>query len=380
MKTIRIEPNGEHDIDLTPWLREYRTDTRFELGEGTYEIPGNWGFADLDHVALGPHCELVGAGSERTTLTFPQGGYAHPPDAKQVECLTAGSRSGVCGFVRVEGVSIEATTGPEVASVGLHVWSDACIIRDVAVIDVAGSRSVAEGFGVLVNRGGVRGGKAGGGFVEDVTVFLGESPEGTEENYVCGCYIGIEDPAQPTVVRDIRVINPVEDVAAHAAFGTNGGVLWSAVRNVGRWRRAVFCDMTGGSGTLISASQLQAENVLVEFRGGGNMKWRDIVVSGSMLELVQSPDPREYAAALVLATDGAPGNGSPAFEGVRLHGCTIRADGPAPKPHGFVFGSCDSPRSVACGVIQCHAVGNWKAPIQTNGSTGFLTAGTVRST
>lgn len=380
MKTIRIE-TSEQDFDLTPWLRKYRTDTRFELGEGTFVVPGNWGFDDFDHVALGPGCELIGAGSGRTTLTFPQGGYAHPPDAKQVECFTAGSRSGACDFVRIEGVSIEAATQSGVASVGLHVWSDSCVVRDVALIDISGSRSVAEGFGLLVNRAGERCGTAGGGLIEGVAVFL-EIPvfKSEGDNYVCGCYVGIEDADQPTIVRDVRVINPVEDVPAHAAFGTNGGVLWSGIRNVGRWRRAVFCDTAGGSGTLISGSQLQAENVLVEFRGGENMKWRDIVVSGSMLELVQSPDPREYAAALVLATDGAPGNGSPAFEGVRLHGCTLRADGPSPKPHGFVFGSCDSPRSIACGVIQCHAVGNWKAPIQTNGSTGFLTSGTVRST
>lgn len=360
MITIHI-PKG---ACLDPYLKANRTETTFVLESGAYTLGTGWAFNDdFDHCCLGPGCSLLGAGSRETQIycvdedTVPEG-------AKQVELFTAGNRSGECRHVRVEGVQIVSCVPGTYGIVGLHVWSSQSVIRDVAVLDIRGYRPDREGFGVLVNEAGIPTTGLAPSIVEDVTVSI---RAGGDDGYVCGCYIGLTYGAL-AVARNILVEN-VGGAPAHAAFGTNGGVRWSAVANRGRWQRAIFCDTSGGEGTIFSGSSLTAENVLVEFRGGDKIRWKDILVTDSLLTIPNAP--RTYAAGLVLAHDAGP----PEFDNVAVQNCTLRATGAGP----FYAGSIDSPGK-GSGIFHSRLLGGpWgKAQVAGGFGSGFADYGNWR--
>ena len=374
MTTITIPPGS----NLDPYLMANRINTRFVLGPGSYRLGTGWAFdKDHDHCCLGFDCELVGAGSRETFI------YANPvriPEgAKQIESLTAGSRSEYCESTVIRGLTLFAETlfaggiGTEIDTnigvIGIHTWACRTTIEDVVVHGVQGTRPDREGFGVLVNAPGeyiaiddeFETQPVGGSRIENVEV--------TGRGYVCGVYIGYPRPAETSIARNIRVSSCGEG-PAHAAFGTNGGVLWSGLSNHGRWQRAVFCDTAGGESTVISGSHLRAENVLVEFRGSTGMKWKDIVVTDSLLEVTPAKD-RTYAAALVLARDGEkPG---PEFDGVAIQNCTIRGG-----EGDHYTGSIDS-AGKNNGIFYCRLTGSaWKSPVLAGGFGGMREFGTVR--
>ena len=193
-----------------------------------------------------------------------------------------------------------------------------------------------------------------------------------DENYVCGVYVGYRTPFDATVARNIRLHSAGPGIA-HAAFGTNGGVLWSNLSNTGRWARAVFCDTEGGEGTIISASRLRAERILVEFRGPTGVRWKDILVTDSILEAPEAPAGarRDYAAGLVLARDGdLPGA---EFDNVSITHCTLRGCGAG----DHYAGSIDS-TGRDNGIFHSRLVGcAWK-PAVVAGSGGFREFGNLR--
>jgi hypothetical protein len=378
MTTITIPPGS----NLDPYLMANRINTRFVLGPGSYRLGTGWAFdKDHDHCCLGPDCELIGAGSRETFI------YANPvriPEgAKQIESLTAGSRSEYCESTVIRGLTLFAETlfaggiGTEIDTnigvIGIHTWACRTTIEDVVVHGVQGTRPDREGFGVLVNAPGeyiasdeFETQPVGGSRIENVEV--------TGRGYVCGVYIGYPRPAETSIARNIRVSSCGEG-PAHAAFGTNGGVLWSNIQNTGRWNRAIFCDTAGGDGTIFSACRLQAEDVLVEFRGSCGVVWKDILVTDSFLETTCAPDrsDRTYAAALVLARDG--GKPGPVFLNVGIQNCVIRAT--APCDH--YLGSIDSPGSDN-GIFHSRLIGpgTWKSPILADGSNGFREYGILK--
>ncbi len=357
--TIQIPPGSCVD----PYLRAFRSGTRFVLEDGNYYTGSGWAFdKDFDHVCLGADCDLIGAGSGRTLLEIIPATV--PENALQIEGFTCGSRSGLRPLASFElsfgkcwneirGVTIWFSNSvkaknPSLGLIGLHAWSSRVIIDDVTVCGVTGIRPNREGFGILVNGALMASGpgprrRGGGSRIANCSV---ESSGG----YVCGVYVGYEEvEGGPTTVDSVRVKGAGTN---HAAFGTNGGVIWRAISNEGRWDRAVFCDTAGGERVVVADSILQAERVLVEFRGREGMTWRDIVVQGSILTTTPCPNPRQYAAGLVLASDG----GKPFFSGVQIRDCILRASG-----GDHYLGSIDSPHE-SCGVIGCTTLGDgdWK--------------------
>lgn len=354
MTTIKI-PAGS---SIDPYLKSNRNNTEFRLESGTYVTGGNWAFDGLDHTMLGPGCRLIGAGSGSTRI------WCDPvlvnPKAAQHEAITAGSRTYECGFVEVSGVSIQCPRSPKIGNIGLHVWSDRCIVRDVEVCGLSGYRSMAgepsrESFGILINRSG-KPQDVGGSIVENVTIRTAGTME--TENYCCGLYVGIVEPEHKSFVRNAVVTN-YHNAPAHAAFGTNGGVIWTACSNDGCWNRAIFCDTAGGNGTIFSACHLVAGSVAVEFRGPDGIEWRNIMVSGCVIEAMPYVD-SPYRAGLVLARDGKVG---PKFKNVTLQSCQL-----VPSAIGraeLYVGSIDNDNVEACGTRDCTAIG-WRPTVIGN--------------
>ena len=384
MNTLNIPPN----TNIDEFLRANRKPTRFVLGPGTYLSYGSPAFADLDYCMLAPGCELIGAGPRLTDLMMipaptpaPTAAVgspmtAQPIAAAQVECLTAGSRSFGCEYVAIRGLTVRPVYPAElkIGVVGIHVWSDASEIRDVAVTGITGVRTPSgpggyvsrEGFGVLVNAAGTPGNANGAHCASNVTVTL--SNLATPEHYVCGFYIGVKNPTRSASAVDIAVVNPSPS-PAHAAFGTNGRVFGSRWSSAGRWNRAIFCDVDGGSGASIEQSRFSVERVGVEFRGAG-VRWEDITVRDSLFVFEQAADVN-YSAGLVLAQDGA----GTTFDNVRLEHCTLRAR-PSSRKIPYYLGSADSDVS-DCGLRSCSGLGAvWEAPQLTTRVKlgGFLAA------
>lgn len=353
MTTIHIPPGAIID----PYLKAHRQDTRFVLGTGIYTSEGGWAFdQEFDHVVLGPGCELRGAGSLETFLHFVQPSRL-PAGARQIECLTIGERSTARPMrwpSTVSGVTIRLPrVEAPVGLVGVHAWSDSVEISDVVVEGVTGNRAAGnEGFGILINGAG-RPRAGGGSIVRNCRVIA-------SGGYVCGLYVGYDSPTRPSFVQQCTVENLWTD-AAHAAFGSNGRVFWAQCENIGAWDRAVFCDTGGGSGILFNQCHLRAERVLVEFRGGNGITWRDITVTGCLLETTPCHS-RTYAGALVLARDGqSPGATA---DNVRIVASTLRSSGGV-----HYIGSNDLQRSSGVGIQHCVCTGGkWDTPVVGEGS------------
>lgn len=361
MTTIHI-PAGSN---LDPYLKSNRVRTRFVLEPGSYTCGTGWAFAaEFDHVCLAAGCELIGAGANETHIMLNPPAYL-TKGARQIEGFTVGERTGKSGApCTVRGVTLDhSNTDPALGLIGLHAWCYRVTLDDIRVLGVRGDRAAGnEGFGILVNGIGLDR-EGGGSRISNCRVY-------TDGGYVCGIYVGYKSPALPSYVENCTVgfVNDLQgrDVAhrpvGHAAFGTNGGVFWSRCANQGRWERAVFCDTSGGSGTLFNQCHLRAERVLVEFRGTNGMRWQDIIVQACLLEITPAGD-RKYAAALVLAKDGPdPG---PTFDGVRIVASTLRAS------EGLHYlGSADCQNTLGSGVHLCNLVGTWE-PAVTVGDCVF---------
>ena len=199
---------------------------------------------------------------------------------------------------------------------------------------------------------------------------MGDGSPDEAENYVCGFYIGLQDNAGGyTTANRIGVVSHAE-IPTHAAFGFNGGVQASQLVNSGRFRRGIFCDVSGGSNTIVSNSRLVASAVMMEFRGS-NLTWRNIELNDSLLVLRPDRDSR-YCAALVLADDGGT-----RFDNVSINRSTIRVDtsnltddNGAPVPIPLLTDGSDNGRDTHhCGIFGCRMIGPWRGA--TVASSGF---------
>ncbi len=370
MNRIEIDPGQSID----PYLRANRSNTKFKLREGEYFTEGSFAFEGLDHSMLAPGCEIEGSGSKRTLIRAAS--VKVPSNGTQIECLTAGSRTGACQNVYLSGFTVapfpeERTT--YLGVIGLHVWSDRCELYDIATEQITGCRTIEgvsgfpsrEGFGLLVNASGLpEEGRVGGSRIIGVRVEVwdGFRDQKLGEHYVCGCYVGVKDPDDATIVSDVSVINR-SSTEAHAAFGVNGAIFGRNWRNLGSWNRAIFCDVTGGTGTLIESSFFSAGRVAVEFRGS-KVDWDNILIRGSHFKVQPIPGAK-YVAGLVLVDDG----GS-SFSNVRIEDSVIVGDQwsvnatPAhlsTKDCPFYIGSADCPDIDGCGV-KARFVGQWAEP------------------
>lgn len=373
MNEIRIEPGS----DLNPYFTAHRTKTRFILRDGTYWCYSGWSYdRAFDHCVLGADCELIGAGIGRTFITAMSGPV--PDEAWQIECFTAGSRSEYCANVTLRGFTLicpPSRTQPRLLGViGIHVWSDRCVIEGVRVEGCLGVRPVSavepsrESFGIVANQSG-KPRRVGGSRIRDVEVSVGGHREGME-NYVTGLYPGWASVADHSVVENALVEN-LQPGLASVAFGVNSGVLMRNVRNTGRWGRALYCDCVGGSRSRVSDSVLRAELILFELRGSTAIRWAHITVSGSHLEITPVPEKtnRAYAAALVLAPDGQPPG--PLFDHVSITNSEIVA---GEGTHHL--GSMDA-HGLGCGVFCCRIVGAW-GPFITTGKGIIREFGNLR--
>lgn len=370
MTTVYIPPGSNIDH----YLRTHRSHTRFVLSEGIYTTASAFAFADLDYTMLGNRCELIGAGQSKTIIWVEAFRDLIPKGAAQMECLTAGSRSQNSSRVELRGFTLgRSSVGydlPGFGIVGVHIWSDSCSVRDVGICSITGKRQApgmasSEGFGLLVNQSGSPGLYVGGSTIEDVIVTVGTAKPAGDEHYVCGVYVGYPNPHVPSSVRFISVVNP-SDAPAHAAFGLNGGIMGSEWSCRGRWNRAIFCDVSGGSRSRVANSDLRAERVAMELRGAG-VAWRDIVLADSFIELAPQA---EYAAALVLADD----EGS-IFDNVVIRSCELRGTqrDPVNRQIPIYHGSIDAPNAIGCGLSGCRLSGPtpaWNPAVTTKRSPG----------
>ena len=355
MKTIMPEPF----TDLTDLFRQNRCNTRFVLKAGKYTCQSLRSFQDLDWCVLGNDCELIGAGSDATSIEMedPSEDQVSP---SQIEWLTAGSRLGNSHYSTVMGLTViipiyypepKAVTG----HVGVHIWSDRCQVGDLRILNVSGAREKSgapssEGFGLLVNQSGVPA-VVGGSEINGVRVFNAITKR--DENYVCAVYVGYKTPKLRSNLRNVEIAN-TGTKPAHAALGVNGMVSASGIRASGKWNRGIYCDVTGGSCTTISDSDFEVERVGIEFRGGADVRWENITVSGSRFRI--APRGGAYGALLVLADDSQAKNAAE-FESVVASGCVVYCDPDPSTATDFYTGSLDSSKVSRCGLHQCLFVG-----------------------
>ena len=371
---IKIPPGS----NLDAYLMTNRYNTIFQLEEGTYYASNANSFMDMDYVMLGNGCELIGAGSSLTYVMFSADPDHLPAGSGQVEFLTAGGRSTVATFVRIEGITVSTPSyhlkKKRVGSVSVHIWCDYSVVRDVQIVGVDGFRPgptdnpkvSREGFGLLINRSGIYGNGTVGSIVEDVSVTAVGDHEG-DEIYVCGVYVGMNQLDGLTFVDRVKVFS-ASPIPVHASFGFNGNVQAFRISNHGVFNRGIFCDTGGGHNTTITQARLTARCVMMEFRGAG-VTWKNIELNDSLLTLQPTPG-TAYCAALVVADDGGA-----SFDNVSINRSTIRvdtsllADG---SPTPLLTDGSDNGRNTSnCGIFQCRMIGPWRGP--TLASTGFST-------
>lgn len=379
MNTIYIDPSA--DLDL--FFKTHRQNTRFVLAEGTYNVSNGWAYnAEYDHCVVGPGCEVIGSGSNRTYIVVTANEV--PIDATQIEAFTMGSRTKNCQKVEIEGVTISAPRSPAhspyVGIVGLHVWSDWARVHDVQVTGVTGHTSLTagvsrEGFGVLINASGMSSGLTiGGGEFSKIRVCL--APNRNDGFiFVTGFYCGYKHPnARYSVCDNIEVINDTPDPAG-VAFGVNSRVLGTSWRSHGRWTRGVYCDVDGGSDVLITASVLEVDSTAMEFQNakGAKTTWDNIILSNSVIKFQPVAGDTGYCAGLVL-TDLDASKAAGTFNGVQLQNCHLIGYPDINKGTSFYAGGFQTKNATNCGVVQCKKIGaNWKPANCIPGGT-FLEA------
>lgn len=372
MKTkIHIPPGALID----PFLKAHRRDTQFLLGPGEYYCSGSPEFRDHDWCCLGPGCELRGAGSGKTTVRA-IGGVAK--GAYQYEFLTAGSRSSGCDFVAIIGLHLDVSFDPapeseefhsaslpdDVGRVGLHVWSENSIVRNVSVSGIVGHEprdgASREGFGILINQSKPDLGIVGpfdNHLIENCAVEM--TPRaGPDMNFSCGVYVGLENPTGISIARRIRVGN-MSAQRCHAAFASNGGVQWSQCENHGRFDRAIYCDVTGGSDVLWSDCRFHAEREFITLHAGGDGRkehWRDYLIRDCHITMDREAS-GPYAAIMVLRDLNKKAEVN-SFNRVEMRHCTIHNKATVPT----YAGSWDAKRTAGCGMEHCRWVGNQMLP------------------
>lgn len=350
MKTeVRIPPGSVIDN----YCRAHRQPTRFLLGSGVYYTEGGWAFDKThDHCVLAPGCELIGVGPAETIINFT--GSATPANAAQNEVLTAGSRSGESYETRLSGFTLNVSWSSR-PTVAIHVWGYGVRINDVVVDGVMGFRSKGEGFGILVNQPKrVVEGYAPGADISDVRVNTAPIP--TEENYVCGLYVGYASPLgrHPSSVRRARL---TAVSATHAAFAANREVCFSECSTAGRWNHGFFCDTGGGSRVLLTGCDIQADYALLVIRA--REEWDQIVMTDSFLTLRGSSG-ADHVAGLVIEDTG-PGRNSTPFTGIRFdHCCLSNLSGKT-----AYAGSLAASKVARCGISGRGNVwiGDWKSAV-----------------
>lgn len=356
--TIYVNDAGRHLDDL---FKAHRLDTVFILGPGTFYVQGGWGFdKDFDHTVLGACCELIGSGMDQTRIEVLPG-LGVPENATQIECLTAGSRRGESEMTVIRDLTISCPTKPShvkkpVGIIGIHVWSNSCVIKNVRVENVTGAPEVPpvsrEGFGVLINKSGS--GQIlpiGRAIVENVEVFVVPNSENSL-TFLTGFYCGYLGATEYSVCNNIRVHNGFATPAS-VAFGVNDKVLGSQWQSYGAWTRGIYCDVHGGQDVLITNSAFEVTSTFVEFQTHGAETWRNIVVSNSVATFKPRGIKGDYCAGLVLMDYSKDRSGR--FNQVSLQGCTFRVVTQKTLPSDFPFYSAGASavNQTECGLARC---------------------------
>lgn len=373
MNTIHIQASDSM-TDLTAAFKAHRVNTRFILDAGVYYVDNANAFDDEDYGVVGIDCEIIGAGSAKTTIHVLD--LSIPADAQQVEGLTVGSRSRGCSSARLEGFTVSMPVEdilkkrPSIGTVGLHIWSNSSLIRDIVVVGVVGSPPAAsgasrEGFGVLVNQSGKPCLSPGPHHrISDVQVLVFDRPDG-RDNYINGFYCGLTDPNVYAVCDNIVVVSTGKAPSA-VAFGVNSRVIGTRWRSVGPWVRGVYCDVKGGSDVLITDSMLEVTSTALELQTGQGEVWDNIALTNSCVRFRPEAN-TGYCAALVL-TDNAYKTNPGKFTGVQLRDC--RLIGHSYKSIPFYAGGVNTPAATECGLIRCKRSGvRWPGANLVPGAT-----------
>lgn len=358
MRRKVIIPSGR---SIDAYLRRLRHNTDFILQSGDYWSCGGAAFAEYDFCMVAPGCSLTGAvdsiGGPVSTIHFSDGGYS-TVGTQQFECLTAGSRSGRSDRVSVESVVLQCPTSPqtrELGLVGLHVWSDSGIVRNVTIDGVCGTRRIGggqrEGFGLLVNASGAP--DVVGGFDVDRVRVTARDPvdSGTkdDENYVTGLFVGLKRLSGAPDTRNRVSCCTVSNAGtrpAHAAFAFYDDVDASGITNRGHFSRSIFCDTGGGRGVHIRGAYLNAAAVAVDLSGGLGDYWYDFVMERSRITL--TPGARNPYAAVLVLKDYSPTKKGCAFAGVIVKDTEVTLAGFEKK--SYFTGSLDGYNAANVGV------------------------------
>lgn len=243
-------PPGEIDNVL----KAYRYPCRFILQPGDYTTRGIWNFiTNFDGCMLPPQSELIGAGSQVTTLkllnpvTSTAGSGLYP----QYAVLTGGNRisgSNVLPATRskVTGLTIDCTYNMPI--IGLQLWTTNATVEDVVVTNVWGDWNTTwEGFGILINNSGNINKIDGGHSIKNCKVYVKAGA------YATGLYVGCVErsvPLEHSVVENCKVLCYDIGVLPHAAYGINSQTTIKNCESYG-FDYAIFNDTGNSKNTFI---------------------------------------------------------------------------------------------------------------------------------
>lgn len=246
-------PPGEIDSVL----KAYRYPCRFILQPGDYTTRGIWNFlTNFDCCMLPPQSELIGAGSQLTTLrlfnpvTSTVGSGIYP----QYAILTGGNRSSGSNVIqssrmKISGLTIDCNYNMPV--IGIHLWTTNAIVEDVVVTRVGGDWNTKwEGFGILINNSGNVNQIDGGHVVRNCKVYVESGA------YVTGLYIGClqrKIPLEHSLIENCKVLCYEDGPLPHAAYGINSQLTLKNCEAYG-FDHAIFNDTGNTYNVLITDS------------------------------------------------------------------------------------------------------------------------------
>lgn len=293
MTPIQI-PSGIVD----PFLRS--AETEFVLGGEQYTTRGAWAFPEADYTMLRGRSGIMGAGMRWTALSLRDATDEVGGDAcTYYHLLTGGSRTGAAVGTYVDGLTLNACAPKPVKA--LQIWAAAARVRNVAVVNLSGNRTIleGEGFGILVNDSPLAE-VCGGSIIRDCHVQV------VPGAYACGIYLGtVQIGARALLmseVRDCSVVSPSSPTdRAHCGFGINSRTTIFRCQSHGM-ARPFFSDTGSGTDAEIRDCFASGCQIGVEFRSS-KRSWHRQRLKVVNTTFIFEAGRGGYVAGVVLADD-----------------------------------------------------------------------------